>query len=321
MTVLTNSHQAFDVDEILRKYDLDWELKSAQVKYHFDGEDRFFRGKNVYFRSDNGNPIEVHGEKYGSVNNRATIEGVRDALGLFQGDAKINGGGTIDGGAGFYLRLKLPGTITLRNGRDILSPELFINAFHNGKANRFSLMMYRHLCENTSTFEMDKMVIRALNKMNFGGLNGSHKSRLIHKGDTTVKMEQIVEGMKNAIINAKAFAAVASKMVETKLTAEQAKQYFENVTITGGELKGEKPSTRVTNIRQNLGDLFTGGRGNFGVSLWDAYNAVTEYADHHRIDWKESGKDKVKNTLIVGGSGYNMKRDAMRVALETLEAV
>lgn len=316
---MLTTNQAFDVEEILRKYDLDWELVPAQVKYHLNGEDMFFADRYVYARSDNGRPIEVHGKGYAVANNRQAIESVRDALGLFQGDAKINGGGTIDGGAAFWLRIKLPGEITLRNGRDILTPELFVNIFHNGRANRFSLMLYRHLCENTSVFEADKAIIRMLNKMSVGH-SYDLKTRLIHKGDIEFKMDQIVDGMKNALINAKSFAAVAAKMVEVKLSTDAAKDYFKNVTLTGAERKGEDASTRVTNIRENLGDLFTRGRGNFGVSLWDAYNAVTEYVDHHRIDWKESGKDKVKNTLMVGGSGYNMKRDALRVALELIES-
>jgi hypothetical protein len=59
-------------------------------------------------------------------------------------------------------------------------------------------------------------------------------------------------------------------------------------------------------------ELFHTGRGNTGRTLWDGYNAITEWVDHHR-----PARDWVEMTQF--GSGDALKRQAFSVAVEMLD--
>ena len=78
----------------------------------------------------------------------------------------------------------------------------------------------------------------------------------------------------------------------------------------------EKVSARTIGIRDKVTDLFFNGKGNNGRTNWDAFNAVTEYVDHHRgTRGAETDDDKIasrfESSLL--GSGVAIKQRAMNL--------
>ena len=70
-------------------------------------------------------------------------------------------------------------------------------------------------------------------------------------------------------------------------------------------------------IRNKVGDLYFSGVGSeiSGTTLRGDYNAVTEYVDHHRIDWKKR-PDKYPASITYGTTGAELKTKAYQKALE-----
>jgi hypothetical protein len=87
------------------------------------------------------------------------------------------------------------------------------------------------------------------------------------------------------------------KLAGITMNREDAKGFFASLLFTSGD----KLSTRATNlISEALLPLFSKGRGCYGVSAADAYNAVTEHYTH--TSTAESNSP--------GGTADNYKRDA-----------
>jgi len=70
-----------------------------------------------------------------------------------------------------------------------------------------------------------------------------------------------------------------------------------------------KESARIRNQHDAITDLIKNGKGNSGESLWDAYNGVTEYIDHHK--GSDAG-DRGVSAII--GNGNAIKKRAWNVA-------
>ena len=69
---------------------------------------------------------------------------------------------------------------------------------------------------------------------------------------------------------------------------------------------------RAKPVFETITDLFHNGKGNKGRTLWDAYNAITEYHDHHK-----NHKDWVKGTQF--GASQRDKANAYRIGLAMVE--
>ena len=66
-------------------------------------------------------------------------------------------------------------------------------------------------------------------------------------------------------------------------------------------------------VYERLVELYHNGTGNKGKSLWDAYNAVTEYYTHDK-----QYKDWVKSTQF--GKPYDYKVNAYNIAVKFCES-
>jgi hypothetical protein len=85
-------------------------------------------------------------------------------------------------------------------------------------------------------------------------------------------------------------------------------------------------ANRARNTRDELFRLFEGGKGQdipaIRGSLWAAFNAVTEYADHHRPTRTRNPQDAASSRLDSAwfGSGSRLKQKAFHLALQMATA-
>ena len=84
----------------------------------------------------------------------------------------------------------------------------------------------------------------------------------------------------------------------------------------------EATNSRAANVRTELFRLFEHGRGQAipetKLTTWAAFNAVTEYVDHHRSTRGKDQKQRASNRLNSAwfGSGARLKAKAWGSALE-----
>lgn len=108
-------------------------------------------------------------------------------------------------------------------------------------------------------------------------------------------------------------AEYARKMASTWMTPEVTREYVNRVL---GVKKDAETATRTKNKRDAILALAVRGKGNNGRSLWDAYNGVTEYADHHISVRGEN--DRLTSSVL--GAGLQLKERAYTTAQQFIHA-
>jgi hypothetical protein len=84
---------------------------------------------------------------------------------------------------------------------------------------------------------------------------------------------------------------------------------------------------RMVNRHNDIATLFSRGAGNLGKSRWDAFNAVTEYVDHHQHSARMANAIENKNYEYIqnrigslstpGGQMDRFKRKALNLLTGT----
>ena len=101
----------------------------------------------------------------------------------------------------------------------------------------------------------------------------------------------------------------ARRMAGTLVTSKATREYVLRVLQVQ---KPEEMETRTENKVNAMIALANRGQGNTGGTLWDAYNGVTEYADHHIAVRGEN--DRLSSSVL--GAGLQLKERAYTVAQE-----
>lgn len=89
-----------------------------------------------------------------------------------------------------------------------------------------------------------------------------------------------------------------------------ARQLLDQVRGAMGDEPTDRMKTRREREVQELLDLFEGGQGNAGETLWDGFNSVTEWIDHQR---NRKGEQKYDFDSAAFGSGNKVKARALRM--------
>ena len=88
----------------------------------------------------------------------------------------------------------------------------------------------------------------------------------------------------------------------------------------------DEDDERTVGLHNDVAALFSRGAGNLGKSRWDAFNAVTEYVDHHQHATRMANAIENKNHTYIqnrigslstpGGSMDRFKRRALNLLVE-----
>ena len=129
-----------------------------------------------------------------------------------------------------------------------------------------------------------------------------------HTASSLIKIENGFELIKVAQVFGREMAEKARQMAETLITPKAQREYVLRVLgVKDGDME-----TRTENKLDDILALGVRGMGNTGRSLWDAYNGVTEFADHHIATRGEN--DRLTSSVL--GAGLQLKERAYTVAQE-----
>ena len=110
-----------------------------------------------------------------------------------------------------------------------------------------------------------------------------------------------------------------NKMLEAEMTKLEAEKFIEKLIPARDEDGEIKLSKVLENQRADILNLFSNGIGIKGTdnvnTRWAAYNAVTEYVDHHRATRIVGGAnaDETRMETILWNSGAGMKQRAFEM--------
>ena len=117
--------------------------------------------------------------------------------------------------------------------------------------------------------------------------------------------------------------ALYQTLAETGMSLEAFSEYATTVTEqVGGALKTDASAFERTRRSAEVADLrglFAEGAGNTGETRWDAYNAVTDWLDHHRQAYRQSADAnkradrRFQNSVMPNGATVAAKSDALQL--------
>ena len=248
-------------------------------------------------RTDTMKVLGVVGTRYTPVQNRDAFIAFDSLVG--EGQAIYHTAGALGKGERVWILAKLPNFIHV-HGNDIVEKFLLLTNTHDGSSTvSIKLTPIRVVCQNTLSI----------------ALSGSEQQvRIRHTSQAGEKLKQAHEilGLTNKFfeITGRYYTAMSFKRINDVMLNRYLKQVFPTPLFT-------MHSSYIKATHEKILELYETGVGAEMVrgTLWGAYNAVTEYVDHYRL---ESKSDSMRLKSMWYGTGDILKKKAFRSAVEML---
>lgn len=260
--------------------------------------------RKAVVRTDSNQILGVVGNSYVPIQNRECFQFL-DAV-VAEGQLQYHTAGALGSGERVWMLAKLPGFIRVKASDDHVEKFLLLSNSHNGSsALRVFFTPIRVVCANT---------LAIANRRGEG-----QGVTVLHKGDLGAKVREAQKVLGLAVRFYDNVEVGINHLARQYPTKAQLANYFRALYPNPEE--GNK--TRARNTRKELFRLFEEGRGQDIYEVrntwWSAYNAVTEYVDHHRTTRARNDRDRANRRLQSQwfGSGALLKAKAWQIALAT----
>ena len=248
---------------------LDYEVVSLPMFAQGDGPDAPcvpVPGHVLNVRADTMTPLGVVSDKYRVINNRDCF-GFLDAV-VREGELKYHTAGALGKGERVWMLARLPEVIRVAGSDDVTEQYLLLSNSHDASsALRVVFTPVRVVCQNTLS--------AALSSASSKGVT------VHHTGDLDRKVEEARKVLGLASRWFGAFGEGAELLAGHRPTELQLKSYF--AALYPDPEGGDPAKAKAT--RMTLFGLYEMGMGQdipqIRGTTWAAYNAVTEYLDHH----------------------------------------
>jgi len=306
--------------EALKLSGLDWTVTKAETYIRvggpsgtltIGGSNKGFSMRDTYNHAETGycctyrlnadlEPVILGhvSKKYEVLQNHEAFQPFDEVL-LDQGYTYETAGAVKDGQK-IWILAKAPEQLNV--GDDKIDKYVLLFNSHNGSTGvTMKPTMIRVVCNNTLEY--------ALNVQSDKGISLRHTTGVKDRLDTLTSALNTCDGdIKSAI-------HIMNRMNEAEINKEVLDKYLEEVfpTLKNKDLEAYHPLTnrKLPNFAKPQYDKlyanFKYGAGNKGKSMWDAYNAVTEYVDHNK-----NYQDPMAS--IGFGWGRDVKSKAFKVA-------
>ena len=259
--------------------------------------------RKAVIRTDSNTVLGVVGNSYQPVQNHQCFGFLDDMVA--EGEIRYHTAGALGQGEKIWMLAKLPGEIRVKESEDVTEQFLLLSNSHDGSsALRVYFTPIRVVCANTLGM--------AERKSRGQGVS------IIHKGDLTAKVAEAQEILGLAKYFYRNLDRRINRLAWHYPTRGQLETYFSMLYPDNPESKNQ----RSANIRKELFHLFEHGRGQnipeTKLTTWSAFNAVTEFVDHHRSTRGRTYQEKASRRLESAwfGSGAKLKADAWTMAVE-----
>lgn len=256
--------------------------------------------QRMVIREDTGAVLGTVGTKYRTIQNDTQIQAIAPLVD--SGFAKYDTAGLVDGGRIGWVMLKLKQEIELP-GNDRVAPYLMALWSHDGLfSTRFFPSPMRAFCANV----LSSLIGSAAN-----GISVRHTASADARMQEAARVIEASNGFYND------FQARATKLMTTRMADSQMIDLTAHLFPAMEEDGKLKVSTRTKNMREKVLELFTSGAGNVEAGIngtaWAGFNAVAEFADHHRATRVGEGRQEAEARFqaTVLGTGAQLKGKAI----------
>ena len=261
------------------------------------------RMRKAVRRCDTGDVLGVVGTSYVPVQNRQAF-GFLDAI-VADGGLRYHTAGALGLGERIWMLAKLPNHIRVRASDDVVEKYLLLSNTHDGStALRVYFTPIRCVCQNTLNLAERRSIGQGI--------------AITHKGDLHTK---IGEAQRVLGLAARFYDDAAGRidlLAGHSPAVAQLESYFKAVYPD----PEDADPTRARNIRETFARIFETGIGldmpGVKGTTWAAYNAVTEWVDHHRPTRARTPEARTSRRLESSwfGSGAALKSRAWNLAID-----
>ena len=258
-------------------------------------------GHFVTVRDDTNESIGNVGARYEVLQN---VDAFKPFEVIMDYGYTIETAGVIENGKKVWILAKTPSEYLI--GDDKVLDFILMYTSHDGSTGScFRDVQIRVVCNNTLQ----------------ASLKGNYKFeyKLRHTSSINQRVQDLARNIENRDGNIKLAVDKMNKMHDTPMDEKMLEMYIESVMpflknrhLTSNPEIGVYRKNKALPVFNTIKQLFYTGQGNKGKTVWDGYNAITEYHDH-----RKSHKDWVKGTQF--GSSYKYKKDAFEVATKISE--
>lgn len=299
-------------DEAMKLAGLDWQVNSEPI---YNRKGREIRSHKLAVRDRDGRELGVVSSKYRFVQNAKAFDFFDPTVQA--GQATYETAGSLKGGRSVWVMCKLTGKFEPIAG-DVVQPYVFMSNTHDGT--RCVIARYspvRIVCANTLS----------------AALAGAAtcEVRIRHTAGLDAKFEEAQRVMGLVVEQQGKTQEAFELMGKARAKDAQVQEFLHRLWPSRSDCKID------VGLRQRIAvaELMKGGRGTSlpGVqgSWWGAYNAATEYVDHHAVcaeQTKEAdellqgvlgrgtvrgGESRLASVLM--GTGLKTKQKALELAL------
>ena len=288
------------INEALHESGLDWDVEFRPVFYDgkSDGwyEPKIITDKKCIVRKDNDEILGIVGNKYKLKSNEEIFSYFDELIKKY--NATYKGGASIDGGKIVFLQAKLDNG-NMNSDDDIINNYLTLyQSFDGNSSLTIMITPIRMICDNQLAIARNK------SELCF---------KIPHLKSMSDKMKYTENIFLKSQLYYKNFMHVAKIMRNYQIEDDKIVDEFIDKII--GEIDYQIMSDRSISInnskRKSIIDCFENGMGNNGETVWDLYNAVSEWTDHRRTKHNEQ---RLKSSMF--GDGFNKKIIAFNAACD-----
>lgn len=231
----------------------------------------------------------------GTVKGRYNVVQNKDCFSFFdaiidKGAAIIETVGALGRGERLWAMAKLPQDIVVKD-KDVVNLYLLLAASHDGTTSiKAKFTPTRVVCQNTLS----------------GALQGGCDVSIRHTEQASTKLVEAHRLMGIVSKQVEETQIAYNKMAKKEITLDAMDTYLNKLFFENKEVSKQGENKKDTVIK-----LFNSGKGNEGKTIWDLYNGVTEYIDHHKVT-HNNGSNWVASNF---GSGIAVRDKAFDMAL------
>ena len=296
--------------EALKKAHLDWQVEKLPLRY-VDTNGLVSTVPETYgvFRNDGEKyvPLTRNGKAVGKVWKAwQNVDALSFIDELFQThDGKIEVCGALGNGERVWVLARMPNNIVL-DGVDTINQFLLISNCHDGTGSVVIMLTpIRVVCQNT---------------LNMALQSGSDFIwRIRHTGKKDTHLQKVLEIFAEANESFFAWGEQAAQLLDIEMSLDEAKEYFIDTLQLKRNKETDNLATRGQGMLNKCVALLAGENNKVGDmegSAWAAYNAVTEYIDHHATELRNGDKSIKRMESALFGPLARRKQAAWKNAFE-----
>jgi|TARA_R110001583_G_C5621795_1_gene406332 phage/plasmid-like protein (TIGR03299 family) len=300
------------LDGLITQAGFDFEVEKVPV---FNPEGNEVPNHFCVRRSDTKQNFAVMRKRYTPIPMRAMLEPFYRMVEEFGGE--IENAGLIQGGKKCWIAANMNRDFGLKNREDDKMESRIMALMCNDgtKRDAYFAVNRRIFCNNQMS-----MIQKAASQSEFS---------VSHTKNWRDNLDRVRDNFHAALRGYEYFEKSANKLDDSQINPHEVRGFThmllpdpERKVPEGMKLEDIRTTNRLDNRREKIVELFTEGAGNRGLTRWDAFNALTEWVNHHNNSNKlekqghAAAERRFVNTLF-GGTGHQLMHRGMDLLLET----